>query len=44
MDLDSKAYAIDLILNILQEHDKALEGLALKTERLVELGRRKEIE
>ena len=44
IDLDRKAYAIDLIINILQEHDKSLNELASKTERLVEVGRRKERE
>ena len=42
MDLDRKAYAIDLIISILIEHDQALEELASKAESLVELGRRKE--
>ena len=42
MDLERKTYAIDLIINILQEHDRALEELASKAERLVELERRKE--
>jgi hypothetical protein len=44
MDLERKTYAIDLIINTLQEHDRALEELASKAERLVELGRRKERE
>ncbi len=44
MDLDRKAYAIDLIISILKEHDNALEELASKTERLVELERRNERE
>jgi hypothetical protein len=44
MDLERKTYAIDLIINILQEHGRALEELASKAERLVELGRRKERE
>ncbi len=44
MDLDRKAYTIDLIISILKEHDIALEELASKTERLVELERRNERE
>ncbi len=35
MDLKSKSYAIDLLINILKEHDIALEALAAKTERLL---------
>ena len=40
MNLENKTYAFDLLINILQEHDRALEELASKTERLFREGRR----
>ncbi len=42
MNLENKTYAADLLINILQEHDRALEELASKTERLFREGRRKD--
>ena len=42
MNLENKTYAFDLLINILQEHDRALEELASKTERLFGEGRRKD--
>ena len=35
MNLENQTYVIDLLINILQEHDKALEELASKAERLI---------
>jgi hypothetical protein len=44
LDIARKADAIELIMSILREHDRALEELASKAERLIELERRNEKE